>query len=85
MKNKILEIKSLNELHLFSKKQLRKLLKETSAIRKSRTPFFEKQSAMLKQLFELENCDIYSWTDKFNKVQILIEIEILRRVKNDAW
>jgi hypothetical protein len=39
----------------------------------------------MKKLFELEKADYYTWADQFSNVKRAIEVEILWRVRTDAW
>lgn len=65
--------------------QLRKLLKEVKEMGEEDAPKYFKQSKEMKQLFELEKADYYTWADQFSNVQRAIEVEILWRVRTDAW
>lgn len=76
---------SFDETRKYDNEQLRSLLKEVKEIGKLDAPRYAKQSNIMKQLFELEKADYYTWADQFSNVQRAIEIEILFRVRTDAW
>lgn len=76
---------ALNEVRGYGNEQLRSLLKEVKAIGQLDAPRYAKQSDIMKKLFELEKADYYTWADQFSNVQRAIEIEILFRVRTDAW
>ena len=76
---------AFDEVRKWDNEQLRTLLKEVKEIGKQDAPRYFKQSDKMKQLFELEKADYYSWADQFSNVQRAIEVEILWRVRTDAW
>lgn len=73
------------EVRKWDNEQLRTLLKEVKEMGKLDAPRYFKQSDKMKQLFELEKEDYYTWADQFSNVQRAIEVEILWRVRTDAW
>lgn len=95
MKNDNTEDKALNktdvrrsafdEVRKWDNEQLRTLLKEVKEMGKLDAPIHFKQSDKMKQLFELEKADYYTWADQFSNIQMAIEVEILWRVRTDAW
>jgi hypothetical protein len=76
---------ALDEVRKWENEQLRNLLKEVKEMGKQDAPRHFKQSNEMKQLFELEKADYYTWADQFSNVQRAIEVEILWRVRTDAW
>jgi len=76
---------AFDEVRKLENEQLRTLLKEVNEMGKLDAPRHFKQSDKMKQLFELEKADYYTWLDQFSNVQRAIEIEILWRVRTDAW
>ena len=76
---------SFDEVRKWDNEQLRTLLKEVKDMGKQDAPRRFKQSDKMKQLFELEKADCYTWADQFSNVQRAIEVEILWRVRTDAW
>ena len=76
---------AFDEVRKWDNEQLRTLLKEIKDMGKLDAPRYFKQSDKMKQLFELEKADYYTWADQFSNVQIAIEVEILWRVRTDAW
>jgi len=76
---------AFDEVRKWENEQLRKLLKEVKEMGKEDAPRYFKQSDKMKQLFELEKADYYTWADQFSNVQRAIEVEILWRVRTDAW
>ena len=76
---------AFDEVRKLDNEQLRTLLKEAKEMGKQDAPRHFKQSDKMKQLFELENADYYTWTDQFSNVQTAIEVEILWRVRTDSW
>ena len=76
---------AFDEVREWENEQLRTLLKEVKEIGKQDAPRYFKQSKKMKQLFELEKADYYTWADQFSNVQRAIEVEILWRVRTDAW
>jgi len=76
---------AFDEVRKWNNEQLRTLLKEVEEMGKLDAPRSFKQSDNMKQLFELEKADYYTWADQFSNVQRAIEAEILWRVRTDAW
>ena len=76
---------AFDKVRKYDNEQLRSLLKEVKEIGKLDAPRHAKQTPIMKQLFELEKADYYTWSDQFSNVQRAIEIEILWRVRTDAW
>lgn len=76
---------AFDEVRKWDNEQLRTLLKEVKEMGKLDAPRYFKQSNKIKQLFELEKADYYTWSDQFSNVQRAIEVEILWRVRTDAW
>ena len=76
---------AFDEVRKWDNEQLRTLLKEVKEIGKQDAPRYFKQSKEMKQLFELEKADYYTWADQFSNVQRAIDVEILWRVRTDAW
>ena len=76
---------AFDEVRKWDNEQLRTLLKEVKEMGKLDAPRYYKQSDKMKQLFELEKADYYAWADQFSNVQRAIEVEILWRVRTDAW
>ena len=76
---------AFDEVRKWDNEQLRNLLKEVKEMGKQDAPRHFKQSNEMKQLFELEKADYYTWADQFSNVQRAIEVEILWRVITDAW
>ena len=76
---------AFDEVRKWDNEQLRSLLKEVKEMGKQDAPRYFKQSDKMKQLFELEKADYYTWADQFSNVQRAIEVEILWRVRTDAW
>jgi hypothetical protein len=76
---------AFDEVRKWDNEQLRTLLKEVKEMGKLDAPRYFKQSDKMKQLFELEKADYYTWADQFSNVQRAIEVEILWRVRTDAW
>ena len=76
---------AFDEVRKWDNEQLRTLLKEVKEIGKLDAPRHFKQSDKMKKLFELEKADYYTWADQFSNVQRAIEVEILWRVRTDAW
>jgi hypothetical protein len=76
---------AFDEVRKLDNEQLRNLLKEVKEISKQDAPRYFKQSDKMKQLFELEKADYYTWSDQFSNVQRAIEVEILWRVRTDVW
>ena len=76
---------AFDEVRKWDNEQLRTLLKEVKEMGKQDAPRYFKQSDKMKQLFELEKADYYTWADQFSNVQGAIEVEILWRVITDAW
>lgn len=76
---------AFDEVRKWDNEQLRTLLKEVKEIGKQDAPRHFKKSDNMKQLFELEKADYYNWADQFSNVQKAIEVEILWRVRTDAW
>jgi len=76
---------AFDEVRKWDNEQLRTLLKEVKEMGKQDAPRYFKQSDKMKQLFELEKADYYTWADQFSNVQRVIEVEILWRVRTDAW
>jgi len=76
---------AFDEVRKWDNEQLRTLLKEVKEIGKQDAPRYFKQSDKMKQLFELEKADYYTWADQVSNVQRAIEVEILWRVRTDAW
>jgi hypothetical protein len=76
---------AFDEVRKWDNEQLRTLLKEAKEMGKQDAPRYFKQSKEMKQLFELEKADYYTWADQFSNVQRAIEVEILWRVRTDAW
>ena len=76
---------AFDEVRKWDNEQLRTLLKEVKEMGKQDAPRYFKQSDKMKQLFELEKADYYTWADQFSNVQRAIEVEILWRVRTDAW
>jgi len=76
---------AFDEVRKWENEQLRNLLKEVKEMGKQDAPRHFKQSNEMKQLFELEKADYYTWADQFSNVQRAIEFEILWRVRTDAW
>jgi hypothetical protein len=76
---------AFDEVRKWDNEQLRTLLKEVKEMGKLDAPRYFKQSDKMKQLFELEKADYYTWADQFSNVQRAIEVEILWKVINDTW
>lgn len=76
---------AFDEVRKLNNEQLQTLLKEIKEISEQKAPRYFKQSDKMKQLFKLEKIDYYTWADQFSNVQKAIEIEILWRIKTDAW
>jgi hypothetical protein len=76
---------AFDEVRKWDNEQLRTLLKEVKEMGKQDAPRYFKQSDKMKQLFELEKADYYTWSDQFSNAQRAIEVEILWRVRTDAW
>jgi transposase len=76
---------AFDEVRKWENDQLRTLLKEVKEMGELDAPRHFKQSDKMKQLFELEKADYYTWADQFSNVQRAIEVEILWRVRTDAW
>jgi hypothetical protein len=76
---------AFDEVRKWDNEQLRSLLKEVKEMGKQDAPRYFKQSDKMKQLFELERAVYYTWADQFTNVYIAIEVEILWRVRTDAW
>lgn len=76
---------AFDEVRKWDNEQLRTIFKEVKEIGKLDAPRYFKQSDKMKQLFELEKADYCTWADLFSNVQSAIEVEILRRVRTDAW
>jgi hypothetical protein len=76
---------AFDEVRKWDNEQLRTLLKEVKEMGKLDAPRYFKQSDKMKQLFELEKADYYTWADQFSNVQRAIEVEILWRIRTDAW
>ena len=76
---------AFDEVRKWDNEQLRTLLKEVKEMCKLDAPRYFKQSNRMKQLFELEKTDYYTWADQFSNVQRAIEVEILWRVRTDVW
>ena len=76
---------AFDEVRKLDNEQLRTLLKEVKEIGKFDAPRYFKQSDKMKQLFKLEKADCCYWSDQFSNVQRAIEVEILWRVRTDAW
>jgi hypothetical protein len=76
---------AFDKVRKWDNEQLRTLLKEVKEMGKLDAPKYFKQSDKMKQLFELEKADYYTWADQFSNVQRAIEVEILWRVSTDAW
>ena len=76
---------AFDEVRKLDNEQLRSLLKEVKEIGKQDAPRYFKQSDKMKQLFELEKADYYTWADQFSNVQRAIEVDILWRVRTDVW
>ena len=75
---------AFSEVSKLDNQQLRYLLKEIREISQIDKPSYAKQSDIMKQLFDLEKTDFYSWYDQFSNVKRAIEVEILWRVRTDA-
>lgn len=86
-KNNGLDVRrsAFDEVRKWDNEQLRTLLKEVKEIGKQDAPRYFKKSDKMKQLFELEKADYYTWAGQFINVQRAIEVEILYRVGTDAW
>ena len=76
---------AFDEVRKWNNEQLRNLLKEVKEMGKLDAPRHFKQSDKMKQLFDLEKAYCYTWADQFSNVQRAIEVEILWRVRTDAW
>lgn len=76
---------AFDQVRKWDNEQLRTLFKEVKEMGKKDAPRYFKQSKEMKQLFELEKADYYTWADQFSNVKIAIEVEILWRVRMDAW
>lgn len=76
---------AFDEVRKCDNEQLRTLLNELKEIGKLDAPRHFKQSDKMKQLFELEKTDYYTWADQFVSVQRAVEIEVLYRVRTNAW
>jgi hypothetical protein len=76
---------AFDEVRKLDNEQLRTLFKEVKEIGKQDASRHFKQSDTMKKLFELEKPDYCTWYDQFSNVQRAIEIEILFRVRTDAW
>lgn len=81
----IIRRSAFDEVRKYDNELLRSLLKEAKEIGKIDAPKYAKQTAIMKQLIELEETDYYTWLDQFNNVQRAIEIEILWRIRMDVW
>lgn len=76
---------AFDEVRKLDNEELRTLLKEVKEMRKIDAPRYFKQSKKMKQLFKLEKPNSNTWSDQFYDVQRAIELEILWRVRTDAW
>lgn len=76
---------SNTEVRKFDNDSLRELYKEIKDMYNHEKPANVKQSESIKLLFELENYDFYSWSDKHSTVMRAIESEILHRVLKNKW
>jgi hypothetical protein len=76
---------SFDEVRKLDNEQLRTLFKEVKEIGKQDAARHYKQSDTMKQLFEIEKSDYCTWYDQFSNVQRAIELQILFRVRTDAW
>jgi hypothetical protein len=76
---------AFDEVRKWDNEQLRSHLKVVKEMGNLDAPRYFKQSNKMKQLFKLEKADYYSWGDQFSNVQRAIEVEILWRVRTDAW
>ena len=65
---------AFDEVRKWDNEQLRTLLKEVKEMGKLDAPRYFKQSDKMKQLFELEKADYYTWADQFSNVQRAIEV-----------
>jgi hypothetical protein len=68
-----------------SNEELRKILKESHLISSEEAPAYFKKSKLMKSLFDAENHEFYTWSDKFSNVSRAIEIEILFRIRTDKF
>lgn len=68
-----------------SNDELRELLKEKYLISCEEAPAHFKQSKLMKSLFDAENHDFYTWSDKYSNVGHAIEVEILFRIRTDKF
>jgi hypothetical protein len=75
---------ALDEVRKLDNEELRNLLKEVREMGGQDAPRHFKKSDKMKQLFELEKADYYTWADQFSNVQRAIEVEVLWRVRYDA-
>lgn len=69
----------------FDNERLRKLLKEIKKIGDRDKPRYAKQSENMKVLFENEKTEYNHWLDQYSMVKLMIETEILHRVRTDIW
>lgn len=79
MNNSIALIEKLN------KTELRDLLIELRNIGNVDKPAYFKKSETLSSLFNAENSEFYTWSDKFSNVRRYIESEILYRIIKNMW
>lgn len=72
-------------MSLFLKQELVDLLKECKTMSSMDAPAYHHQSKNMIYLFETQNFDFYTWSDKFSNVRRFIECEILFRIYRDIW
>jgi hypothetical protein len=68
-----------------SNDELRELLKEEHLMSMEEAPANFKQTKLMKSLFDAENHDYYTWSNKYSNVTLAIEVEILFRIRNDNF
>lgn len=79
MNNSITLIENLN------KSELRDLLIELRNIGNVDKPAYVKKSEILFSLFNAENREYYTWSDKFSNIRRYVESEILHRIIKNRW
>jgi hypothetical protein len=79
MNNSITLIEKLN------KTELSDLLIELFNIGNVDKPAYVRKSETLSLLFNAENSEYYTWSDKFSNVRRYVELEILCRIRKNIW
>jgi hypothetical protein len=78
-------LSAFDKVREYDNSQLRALLKELHKICSQDAPRYFKQSGKMKELFKLEKSDYYGWVDQLSNIETAIKVEILYRVRTDAW